>query len=242
MKKFFSVPLVLAALVFSPLPLGADPHTGFIEAPSPMAEENSPPLWMNRFTLSFSGTLLFFLENNGMEGDASPVIPSFGAALAFHVWGPLSVELTEDLYFTYYDYSNNLERAVHVDRENRSAFVFGFFTGLQVMARFPITGLLSIRAYGGPAVDLRIVARADSSHPDDADMGEKTDAVRQYFGSGARWFYPVIGTGLDFAANERFLVGLDFRLWFPLYRVWTGEKLPASEGWRMGAGLRFTIR
>jgi hypothetical protein len=242
MKKRFSVLAVLIAVLVS-LPVGAGPvHMASTQALSPMAEENGSVSWMDRFTVSFGGTLLFFLENNGMEGDASPVIPSFGAALAFHVWGPLSIELTEDLYFTYYDYSNNLKRAVHVDRENRSAFVFGFFTGLQVMARFPITGLLSVRVYGGPAADLRIVARADSRHPDDADMSEKANAVRQYFGSGTRWFYPVAGTGLDFAVNERFLVGLDFRLWFPLYRVWTGEHLPASEGWRMGAGLRFTIR
>jgi hypothetical protein len=214
----------------------------FLPASGAKSQESASRSWTDRLTVSFGGSLLFFLEDNKLEGDASPVIPSLGAALAFHIWGPLFVELTEDLYFTYYGYSSVLNRAVHVDRENRSAFVFGFFTGLELMARFSITKKISIRAFGGPAADLRIVARADSQHPDDYTMGPETEAVRNYFSSKGRWFYPVVGTGADYAVNDGFLVGLDLRLWFPIYRVWNKEKLPASEGWRIGVGLRFTLR
>jgi hypothetical protein len=47
---------------------------------------------------------------------------------------------------------------------------------------------------------------------------------------------------MDFAAAEKFLLGFDLRVWFPLYKVWTGESLPGAEGWRFAAGLRFTLR
>jgi hypothetical protein len=177
-----------------------------------------------------------------------PILPSPGAALAYPIWGPVYAELTLDLYFTHYAYNPVLNRAVPAAIENRSAFVFGSLLGIQAVGHFPLSERFTVRAYGGPAADLRIVTLAADLNPRDTTGGIETnaqlqtDAVREYFWGKGRWLMPVIGTGIDYTINEKFLLGLDLRIWFPLYRAWSGEDLPAVEGWRFGIGLRFTIR
>jgi hypothetical protein len=202
----------------------------------------------DRLTWSFLGSVLLFPEDNGNRGGPMPVLPAPGAALACSVWGPLSAELSLDLYFTNYKYDFEWNRALPAEIENRSAFVFGFLTGLHVLARFSPVDNLTLRAYGGPDMDLRIITLAADLHPDDfsglpeTDAQIQTDAVREYFWEQGRWFLPVLGVGADYGVNEKFLIGLDFRTWFPLYRAWSGEDLPPVEGWRFGLGLRVTVK
>ncbi|MDR0623594.1 MAG: hypothetical protein LBG10_04115 [Treponema sp.] len=217
------------AFFFAALPLKAD---GFSD----------------RLTWSFQGSVLMFPEDNGNRGGPMPVLPAPGAALACSVWGPLSVELSLDMYFTNYKYDFEWDRALPAEIENRSAFVFGFLTGLCALARFSPADNLMLRAYGGPGMDMRIITLALDLHPDDfsglpeTDAQIQTDAVREYFWGQGRWFLPVAGVGIDYGVNEKFLIGLDFRTWFPLYRTWSGEDLPPIEGWRFGVGLRITLR
>jgi len=104
---------------------------------------------------------------------------------------------------------------------------------------------VAVRAFGGPAFDLRVVVLADvvhKLHPDDVTAEDQADAVREYFWGKGRWFMPVLGGGFDFAINEKILLGLDTRVWFPIWRTWTGEDLPGIEGWRFGFGLRISPR
>jgi hypothetical protein len=200
----------------------------------------------DRFSWSLEGSILYFPEDNGNAGDPAPVLPSLGAAFAFHLNGILWLEFTEDLYFTHYAYNYSLNRAVPAAIENRSAFVFGFLTGLQVSGRIPASNVLDFRFFGGPAADLRIIAIASNLHPDDfsgnpdSDARIQTDSIRKYFWSKARWFMPVAGAGMDYVINEKFLLGLDMRVWFPIYRISKSEELPRIEGWRFGAGLRIS--
>jgi hypothetical protein len=157
----------------------------------------------------------------------------------------MRLELTLDLYFTHYGYNFELDRAVPYAIENRSSFVLGPVLGLQGVALFDITPLIDVRVYGGFAADLRIVLIAEDLNEDVDPMdeiGRETDAVRDYFWSSGRWFLPVIGTGMDFNLNSKLKLGFDLRVWFPLYRIWTAEDLPAIEGWRFGLGARITFR
>jgi len=199
-------------------------------------------------TWSIEGSILYFPEDNGNAGDPAPVLPSLGAALALQLRNYLWFEFTEDLYFTHYAYNSALARAVPAAIENRSAFVFGFLTGFQIMGRFPLGRNMDIRIFGGPAADFRIVALAQNLHPDDfsgnpdTDAQMQTDAIRGYFWGKGRWFMPLAGLGMDFVINEKFLLGFDMRVWFPVYRLYTGEDLPPIEGWRFGLGLRISPR
>jgi hypothetical protein len=223
--------VVVGMFIFTTLPLGAD---SFGE----------------RFSWSINGTILYFAEDNGRQGsDPAAVLPSLGAFAAFRVWGPLSIELTEDLYFTNYEYNAAKGYPMACNPENRSAFVFGFLTGLQANALFPLGGSgIQARAYLGPAADFRIVALAIGLHPDDftgkieTDAQMQTDAIRDYFWGKGRWLMPVIGGGMDFPINEKFLIGFDLRVWMPAYRLWTDKDLPGIEGWRFGLGLRVIPR
>ncbi|MDR1100484.1 MAG: hypothetical protein LBL28_08400 [Treponema sp.] len=202
----------------------------------------------DRLGWSFQGSVLMFPEDNGNRGGPMPVLPAPGGALNCVIWGPLSAEFSLDMYFTNYKYDFDWDRALPAEIEHRSAFVFGFLTGFHALARFPLGDKFVLRAYGGPDMDLRIISLAADLHPDDltgireTDAQMQTDAVRDYFWARGRWFLPALGMGADYRINEKFLVGLDFRTWFPLYRLWTGETLPPMEGWRFGLGVRVTVQ
>ncbi|MCL2879912.1 MAG: hypothetical protein FWF29_06690 [Treponema sp.] len=197
---------------------------------------------------SINGSILYFPEHNGNAGDPAPVLPSLGATLAFRQSNLLRLELTEDLYFTNYAYNYSLNRAVPAAIENRSAFVFGFVTGLQIQGCFPLGKAMDFRLYGGPAADFRVVALALNLHPDDfsgdpnSDAQIQTNSIRDYFWGKGRWFLPVAGAGMDFIITDNFLLGFDMRVWFPFYRLYTGENLPTMEGWRFGIGFRISPR
>ena len=205
----------------------------------------------DRFSWSINGGLLYFAADNGQQGaDPAPILPSLGAAACLNIWGPLGVELSEDLYFYNYEYNADKKYAMACNPENRSAFVFGFLTGLQARAIFPLgKNGIDIRAYLGPAADIRIVTLAFGlNHPDDftdkieTDAQMQTDAIRDYFWSEGRWLFCTTGAGLDFPVNEKFKLGFDTRIWLPFYRLWTDEDLPAIDGWRFGLGFRITPR
>jgi len=200
---------------------------------------------------AFHGSLFFFAANNGRQGaDPAPILPSLGASVAWQFWGPLRIELTEDLYIRNYEYNSEHGYPMACNPENRSAFVMGFLTGIQLSAAFPISlnGTL-VRVYGGPAMDFRIVTLAFGlNHPADftgdieTDPKLQTEAIRKYFWGKGRWLLPVIGAGMDFPLSEKFLLGFDLRIWFPMYRLWTKEDIPAIDGWRFGIGFRVTPR
>jgi len=200
---------------------------------------------------AFQGGIFYFAADNGVQGaDPAPILPTAGGSFAWQFWGPLRVELTEDIYFTNYEYNSTLGYPMACNPENRSAFVMGFITAIQLTAAFPIGNEgIDVRVFLGPAADFRIVTLAFGlNHPADftgnieTDAQLQTDAISEYFWSEGRWFYPVFGAGMDFPINEKFLLGFDLRVWFPVYRLWTDENLPPIDGWRFGVGLRITPR
>ena len=206
-----------------------------------------------RITWFGEGSVLLFPEDNGMDSGPMPVLPSPGfgvsykAADIFKSKGELRLELALDFYFTHYAYDYGLDRAVPAAIENRSALVIGFPLAFQLAAYFDLASFMTVRVFGGPAADLRIVLIAEDLNdadligPPETNARIQTDSVRSYFWSQGRWLMPVIGTGVDFTINPRFKLGVDFRVWIPVYRLWSGETLPGIEGWRFGPGIRFTL-
>jgi hypothetical protein len=202
--------------------------------------------FLDRFSWTFGGSILIFPEDNGMRGDPMPVLPTPSLSAAFRIWGPIYTELSLDVYYTHYGYDFELNRAVPYAIENRSAQVWGFLTGLGVQGRFKLPKGFVLRGAGGFAADLRAIAIAEDLNDvdftgDERDPGIQTDAIKDYFWSEGRWLFPFLGVGFDFPASSKFLVGLDGRIWFPLYRSISGEDLPPAEGWRFGFGIRITL-
>jgi len=225
----------------------------FLQVVPMNAVGNAASFAFNGDNLYFStnGSIFCFAADNGKQGaDPAPILPSLGFSAAYKILGPLRIELTEDLYFTNYEYNVTLGYAMACNPENRSAFALGFITGLQAAAYFPVgKNNVDIHVFGGPAADLRVVTLAFGlNHPDDytgnleTDAQMQTNAIRNYFWSEGRWFFPVFGAGMNFPINEKFLLGFDIRTWFPVYRLWTDKDLPGIDGWRFGAGLRITPR
>jgi hypothetical protein len=206
--------------------------------------------FLERLNWNARGSIFYFAADNGVDSDPAPIIPSAGFSITLDINRNFRLEFTEDIYFTNYEYNSILGYPMACNPENRSAFVLGFLTGLQLTGFIPLgENGMGLRIFGGPAIDIRLVTLAFGlNHPADftgdieTDAQMQTDAIREYFWSDARWFYPVAGIGMDFPINERFLVGFDFRCWFPLYRQWTDHELPAIDGWRFGAGFRITSR
>ena len=231
MRGIFLTFIILILII---LPLGAQE-----------ASQTDTQSFPKRFSWFLEGSVLFFPEDNGMYSDPMPVLPSLGAGVSLSFTRFFRMELTWDLYMTHYGYSHELDRAVPNAIENRTARVIGSLLGIQAVGYFDVTSFMTIRAYAGPAADLRIVFIAANLKEglDDLDAIRKdVDSVKNYFWSQGRWFMPVIGAGVDFTINDKFRLGIDMRVWAPIYRLWTGEDLPAIEGWRFGPGIRFTFR
>jgi hypothetical protein len=223
--------------IFPSLPIGA--VCLFVFFALPAGAETSP----NRFSLSFQGMILALPEDNGLASDPMPVLPSLGVSAAYLLAGPWWLELSLDIYSTQYGYSDALERAVPLAIENRWTTAIGFVTGLEILLRFDLNELMVVRVYGGPGADLRLCyIAADLNDNEQEEASRQTEAVADYFWDQGRWFLPVFGTGLDFNVNSAFRLGLDLRIWFPVYKLWTGEDLPFVEGWRLGAGFKLTLR
>ncbi|GAB1482136.1 hypothetical protein MASR2M78_09510 [Treponema sp.] len=194
---------------------------------------------LDRITWSFRGSLLTILEENKLEGDPSPIIPSPGLCASYPILPFLSFDPSIDLYMTYYGYSYPLDRAVPYAIENRSALVIGTLFALPVAYTLQLPKDLVFHAFAGPAFDFRACLAADGLKGDDLrDAQSQTDKVAAYFWGAGRWFYPTLGLGLDFIQLGSFRFGFETRVWFPMYKLWTGEDLPAAEAWRLAAGLR----
>jgi len=200
------------------------------------------------FGWALHGSIFYFPAKNGVDSDPSPIIPSGGFSLSLRLARLLKLEFNEDIYFTNYEYNSALGYPMACNPENRSAFVLGFVTGINLTLYVPV-GDCAFRFFGGPAADFRVVTLAIGlNHPSDftgdieTDAQLQTDAIRTYFWEKGRWFMPMMGMGFDFPINEKFQIGLDLRTWFPVYRIWADDPSPAIDGWRFGAGLRITAR
>jgi hypothetical protein len=205
----------------------------------------------DRLSWFAEASILVFPEDNGNLSDPMPILPSLGAGLGIRLINPIRLEITLDMYFTIYGYDFNLDRVIPKAWENRSAFVWGSVLGIQgvYFQDFRPRSLkgraFSLKVYNGIAADLRVVLLAPdlspAVNPNLEDINKEVDAVSNYFWSGGRWLLPVFGTGMDFDLNAKFRLGFDLRVWFPIYKLWTNENLPAIEGWRFGMGARITF-
>jgi hypothetical protein len=201
------------------------------------------------WSVNFPSFVIVPQANGRTVGGPTQVDFSFGAAVAWNFKIPLSVELSLDInppLMTAWGYSFDLKRAMPIEWENRSAEVLGFVIGIQAVGRFSLPKHLTLRAYGGPSFDLRAVFLASDLTDtdftgDDNDPKLQTRAIKDYFWSKARWFLPVVGVGLDYDLFTRIRVGLDFRTWFPIYRIWSGDDAPGIDGFRFGILARITV-
>jgi hypothetical protein len=191
---------------------------------------------------SLRGSILFFPEDNGNASGPMPILPSIGGSASYALNDLFALELSLDIYAHDYDYDYGLDRAVPVDQEFRSSFIIGSIVGLQSVFRFrPWGENITIRAYGGLSFDLRICLLAfdvKGNHQSGKPLTEVSGDIFSYMWGGGRWFFPHIGGGMDFAFFENMTLGFDIRIWFPLWRTWTGEDLPFIEGFRFGLGFR----
>ena len=190
---------------------------------------------------AFRGSLLFFPEDNGVETDIGPILPSLGAAVILPLLGPLSVEASLDCYGTDYEYK--MGRAAAAIPDNRAAFVIGSVAGIQLLGTIPLNSAMGLRVFAGPAADLRLclLSYGLSNDPFEEELRRQTKAIAAYFWDVGRWFLPVAGAGFDYRFLSGVTLGLDFRVWFPLYKLWTGGELPPIEGWRFGGGIRVRL-
>ena len=202
---------------------------------------------LNSSTLSFRGGIMLFTDNGNLP-DPMPVLPSVGVAADFGIFGPLRFEASLDFYGTDYDYSYPLSRAVPASIEYRSSFVVGFVLGFQALGRFDLTPSMALRVFGGPGVDLRACFLSYNLNQNDIDenSGKRitsiVDDIAVYFWDSGRWFLPTAGIGFDYRILPKLMLGIDGRVWFPLYRAWSGEDLAPLEGWRFSLGFKITLR
>lgn len=190
----------------------------------------------------YRASLLAIGEDNGLAGDLSPILPSPGFAVSLPLLPLLRFEPGVDGYVTYYGYSDSLDRAVPVALENRSALVYGLVLNLPIEFAFSIANVAGFHLSGGLTSDLRLVFAADGLEGDDlADAEEEAAKTASYFWGGARWLFANGAFGFDFPVAGIYTLGVEGRIWYPLYRFWTGEELPFLENLRVSIGLRLVM-
>lgn len=190
------------------------------------------------------GSVLAIFEDNGMEGDPMPIVPSLGAGCEFDLpfLPVVRFEPSLDLYGTYYGYSYTLDRAVPYAIENRSSFVLGFVLGLPLAYHYRLPNGFVLRGFAGPAFDLRLCLLAGGLEGDDADDADsQRKDIASYFWGNGRYFMPTAGIGVDFPVIKGLLLGAELRAWFPIYKAWSDEELPSKEGWRVAGTLRIVF-
>ena len=232
--------MFLVALIFV-LPLY------FLDADEAEPHEEAAPAgasgFFSRLSWFVEGSIMFFPVDNGLESDPMPILPSLGLGASHSVTNIFRLDLTLDVYSTLYGYSASLGRPVPLAIENAWSRVTGFVLGFQAAGYFNLTQNLTLRAYTGLAVDFRLIlSRSNLWDEEMEEANWHTRSLRSYFWSQGRWLLPVAGLGLDYTLETGLRVGLGFRVWMPAYRLWTGEDLPAVEGWRFGPGIRLTFR
>jgi hypothetical protein len=195
--------------------------------------------WFKRAVFSFGGSLLFFQEDYGFEAAPSPILPapffSFAVPPLDAGFAGIALETTLDMYFTHYKYSEDLDRPITAEIENRSAFVFAPVLAFQAQGRFK-AGKAEFRVAAGIAGDLRIVLLAgDMNEADMEDAGRQTEAIRDFFSRPERALYYVADIGADFRLAPKWLAGLDIRVWAPIDFSGFDRRF---LGWRFGAGFR----
>jgi hypothetical protein len=204
--------------------------------------------FFSKLDYSLRGSILVFPEDNGNASGPTPIMPSLGASASYSLSNLLALELSLDIYAHDYDYDYDLDRAVPADQEFRTSFIIGSILGLQPVFRFRPRGEnITIRAYGGLSFDLRICllafdVKGDHHQPPGRPLTEVSQDIFSYMWGGGRWLFPHIGGGMDFAFLESMTLGFDIRVWFPVWRLWTGENLPFIEGFRFGIGFRATFK
>jgi len=188
------------------------------------------------------GGVVAILEDNGLEGDPSPVLPYPGVGLSVPL-GPLYFEPGLDVYATYFGYSDILDRPVPYAIENRSALVVGSVVNLPVEFGFSLAGLLGLRFFAGPSTDLRLCLTADGLEgADQQDASDETEKIAGYVWSAGRWLFGMAGLGLDLPASRGITLGIEGRAWYPVYRFWTEEDLPPTENLRFSLTIRALFR
>jgi hypothetical protein len=205
-----------------------------------------------RFSWALRGSVLFFPQDEEMRKDMrydpAPLLPTLGASAAYTIVGPLAVEASLDIYGVDYDWPPGMNKAVLTGPDYRAAFVLNPILGISLLGRFDIAQTVTIRAYGGPSADLRICFLSYNLEADEVDpntgikLQDMVGNIAAYLWTEGRWFLPVAGLGVDYRVLPGLTIGLDGRVWFPLYRLWTEENLTPMEGWRFGVGFTASFR
>jgi hypothetical protein len=213
--------------------------------PLSVAKAEVNPFDKEYFNWSFKAGLLILASDNGPSADPMAILPFAGGSFSWQFMELLSLEITEDLYFTNYEFNDELGYPMACNPENRAAFVMGFVTGINIAGVFPLNEKgVTARVSGGPAFDLRLVTLAFGlNRPDDQAIAKpQTKAISDYFWSSGRMFLFSAGGGMDFPFSEKYALGFDLRVWMPLYRLWSDENSPSIDGWRFALALRISSR
>jgi hypothetical protein len=218
---------------------------------APLAAQSASSTWGD-LAWGVRGSIIFLPQDAEMRADmrydAMPRLPALGGALSYTLAGPLALEASLDLWGTDYGYLEDEGRPVPAIPDNRVAFVLVPSLAVQVLGRFDLTGDMTLRVFAGPAADLRLSLLSYNldRNGTDPNTGRKYPEILRdmaaYFWGGGRWLLPAAGLGFDYRIARGVMLGLDARVWFPLYRLWAGESLSPAEGWRFSLGFMANFR
>ncbi len=171
---------------------------------------------------AIKGSLMFVAEDAGLEADAAPLYPMIGLGLNSGS-GSFEMELSLDVYGAYFLYSEADKRPYAAAPENREAVAFGFIAAFPLGLRVRLIHQGRFRLFAGPALDFKLCLPATGIESEQSALNSATKAISSYYLDTMRWFLPVAGLGIDFPYTNNLALGAELRVWFPVYRLLSGE-------------------
>jgi hypothetical protein len=139
-----------------------------------------------------------------------------GVVMPFAVGSRLCFEPSGDLYY-YNARANPDGQAVPVDESWASSFVLGLLLDAPVVYSLPLSPKFALDFGAGICFDLRFAFN------DWPDRESETSQANTYFWSEGRFIDPSTLIRGEYVLTDKIAVGLEGRVLWPIYNLWTGE-------------------
>lgn len=189
------------------------------------------------------GTLFATLDEVGLYGASSPIVPTIGAAFSLPLMTlpatmSLSFEPGLDVRGSYYAWADELNRPVPIESSNRTTLLVSALLSAPVSLHIPLGSAFGVRVLAGPAFDLAIPLVAEDLKDDELlDAQTQTAQIASFVWGSGRFVHFLAGGEFLFSAGSSLSFGVSARAIIPLWRLWTSDSYSALDRFSLVLGL-----
>lgn len=185
-------------------------------------------------------SLFYSLESAGLEGAPSPINGGLGFAYYWDLGAGFAWEPGLDIWGNSYAWSDNLDRPVPIELENRTTMVVHSLISLPAVYELYFGRGPRIRFALGPGFDLTIPLVAEDLKDEDlVDAKAQTEKILAFEWGNARYLQLLAGIESAFKLTEGNELAIGLRALFPLWRLWSPGSFGGMDRFRFALGLSY---